>query len=208
MAFKREWLKYYTRMPKLENMNIYMVADPASSQSKRSDYTCYWVIGYNEDKNYYILDGYHDKATMRDRVDVLFELHRKWKPINVAYERYGMMEDINYIKDKQAEEGYSFKITEVAGSFSKESRIKRLQADFENGRIILPEKLNKVNWEYKKVDLVKEFVDEYNAFPVSTHDDMLDSLSRIKDISTFYPEAAENYEADDYDYERDSVTGY
>jgi hypothetical protein len=53
---------------------------------------------------------------------------------------------------------------------------------FEQGRVWLPPQLWYDNYEDKRVDLVKAFIDEeYAPFPRSAHDDMLDCLARIVD---------------------------
>ena len=54
---------------------------------------------------------------------------------------------------------------------------------FEQGRVYLPERLIRRDYENKRYDAVEVFVeDEYLAFPVSQHDDMLDGLARVFDL--------------------------
>lgn len=188
-GFKREWLRFYSKI-KPEEMNTYILVDAASSKKKGSDYTSMWVIGLGKDGNYYALDFVRDRLNLKERGDRLFELHRKWKPKQVRYERYGMMGDIEHIKSRQEDESYRFDITEVAGQTSKTDRIKRLLPIFEQGRFYLPKSLFITNWERVPVDLVHAFIEEeYMAFPVSIHDDMLDALARIcePDLKLVWP---------------------
>jgi hypothetical protein len=93
-----------------------------------------------------------------------------------------MMADIEHILDRQQQENYRFPIIELAGVMPKNDRIRRLIPWFERGRIYMPQRFEKTNYEGRSVDLTKAFVEEeYKPFPVGGHDDMLDSLARILD---------------------------
>ena len=197
-GFRDEWLRYWSTTDHQEigaGMNKYLLVDSASEKKKHSDYTAMGIIGLASDNNYYVLDLVRDRLNLRERADAVFALHRRWKPMGVAYEKYGMMADVEYIRERQARENYRFDITEVGGSMPKPDRIKRLVPIFEEGRFWLPDLLRKIDYEGNNVDLVQSFVvHEYRAFPVSAHDDMLDMFSRIFDISTLWPRAAEQKE--------------
>jgi hypothetical protein len=65
---------------------------------------------------------------------------------------------------------------------SKQDRIKRLMPLFEQGRFILPHAKHRTIHDKTTVNIIETFVEEeYAAFPVATHDDMLDMLARIED---------------------------
>ncbi len=188
-GFKREWLRKFKNAPE-KGTNDYVLVDAASSKKKGSDYTSMWVVRLGTDQNYYCFPLVRDRLNLSERADRLFEIHRKYKPRQVRYEKYGLMADIEHIKQKQELENYRFDITEVAGQTSKEDRIKRLLPLFEQGRIYLPQSLHVTNWEKVVKDLVHDFIEEeYMAFPVGSHDDMLDSLSRIcePDLKLLWP---------------------
>ena len=71
---------------------------------------------------------------------------------------------------------------------AKNDRIRRLIPDFENSLIWLPKVCTQIDYQGVAQDLTKAFIDEeYIPFPVGEHDDMLDSLARIKDINIVYP---------------------
>jgi hypothetical protein len=102
--------------------------------------------------------------------------------MDVRYERYGMMGDIQYLMELQGRENYRFSVTEVAGPLAKADRIRRLIPLFEQSKFYLPETLHYTDREGVTRDLVGEFVEkELCAFPAGLHDDMLDSLARITD---------------------------
>lgn len=191
--FRREWLRYYHESPdQIEGgTNKYILVDAASEKKKTSDYTAIWVIGLNHDGNYYVLDMIRDKMSLTQRGAEVMRLHRKWKPLQVRYEKYGMMADIEYIRTIQAKENYRFDIVEVGGATPKNDRIRRLVPIFEGGKVYLPQTMHKTEYTGKTFDLVDSFINqEYLAFPVGTHDDMLDSLARLlePDLSLVWPQ--------------------
>lgn len=209
-GFKAEWLKW-AMASAADNMNVYIVLDPASAKKKDSDYTAGWVVGLASDRNIYVLDVVRDRLSLTQRADLVMNWHRRWNPIAVGYEHYGMQADIEHIRDRQERENYRFNIVPLGGSMPKLDRIRRLIPWFEQGRIFMPQALTKTNYEGAPVDLIKTFVDEeYEAFPVSAHDDMLDSLARIldDDMPASWPMA---YEGDAFappERGRSLATGY
>jgi len=219
-GFNEEWLRYAAVSPRGHNLVI--LVDPASRKQTAStrkisnDYTAIWVLGLGPDRNVYVHDMVRDRLNLTERSERLIHLHRYWSgrgPIMaVGYEDYGMQADIEHVRDAQEQENYRFTITPLGGRLSKNERIRRLVPWFEKGRIFLPPKLAKENYEGRTVDLVKSFVEEeYKAFPVAAHDDMLDALARFleDDLPVEFPRPLAD-EADDYFAEqgRNPVTGY
>ena len=191
-GFKREWLRYYSTAP--TKTNNYILIDAASSKKKGSDYTAMWVVGLGTDGNYYALDIVRDRLSLTERTERLFALHRKWKPLQVRYEKYGVLGDIEHIKTEQEKQQYRFDITEVGGQTSKVDRIGRLIPVFEQGKFYLPKTLHVTNYEKVTVDLVHTFIEqEYMPFPVGVHDDMADSLARLlePDLKLVWPKEEE-----------------
>jgi predicted phage terminase large subunit-like protein len=210
-GFKEEWLKYASVDPRGQNLVI--VVDPANAKKKTSDYTSAWCIGLGADKNIYVHDMVRDRLSLTQRADLLMSWHRKWQPMAVGYEQYGMMADIEHIKDRQERENYRFEITSLGGSMPKVDRIRRLIPWFEQGRVFLMPKLQKTSYEGVPVDLTKAFInEEFLPFPVAAHDDMLDALARFldEDMPVAWPAAyaGENDDDDNADAGRNAVTGY
>lgn len=184
-GFANEWFrKLPGDAPDASGMNRYILVDPASEKKKCNDYTTMWAVGLNSDRNYYVLDGVHDRLNLAERTRALFELHRKWTPPVVGYEKYGMQADIEHIQGEMERENYRFPIVELGGNMPKPDRIRRMVPVFEQGRVYFPNRLLKMSVENTVYDLTDDFYrQEYISFPVSSHDDMLDCLSRIVDPS-------------------------
>ena len=153
-----------------------------------------WVVGLGTDGNYYALDIIRDRLSLTERTERLFFLHRKWKPLQVRYEKYGALADIEHIETEKEKQGYRLDITEVGGQTSKADGIGRLIPVFEQGKFYLPKTLHVTNYEKVTVDLVHTFIEqEYMPFPVGVHDDMADSLARLlePDLKLVWPKEEE-----------------
>lgn len=199
-GFKESWLRYYDNV-NADKLNKYLLVDAANGKRKHNDYTAMWVVGLGTDNNYYVIDIVRDRLNLTQRAAKVMDLHRKWQPKQVRYERYGLMADVQHIKTLQEQESYRFDITEVAGQTSKQDRIKRLVPLFESGRVYLPRQLHYTDYESITRDLVSVFVEqEYKAFPVPMHDDLLDALARIEepDCPVVWPKFSKPAESINY----------
>jgi predicted phage terminase large subunit-like protein len=203
MSFKKDWLKFYENILETKTWNKYLLVDPASAKKSSSDYTVMAVVGLAPDQNYYLLSAIRDRLNLTQRAAKLFEFHHEWTPKAVGYEKYGKDADIEHIQSEMEHRNYRFSITELGGSTPKADRIQGLIPKFEQGKFWLPKKLSFVDYEGRSVDFVQKFVDEeYTAYPVVAHDDMLDCLARILDpklsavfpkIQKPQPKSADNY---------------
>jgi phage terminase large subunit-like protein len=91
-----------------------------------------------------------------------------------------MQADIEHLQTVMERDQYRFQVKEVGGGLQKEDRIRRLIPIFQHGQVYFPQQYHYTRRNGKTVDLVREFVEEeLLAFPVSRHDDMLDSLARL-----------------------------
>jgi predicted phage terminase large subunit-like protein len=181
-GFKREWKRTFESQT-LSGCNWYLLVDAANGKRKSNDYTSIWAVGLGSDEKYYCIPEVRDRINLTERANRIIDLHRKYKPIQVRYEKYGMMADVEYIMAVQEKKQYRFDIYEVSGSTSKTDRIKRLVPLFETGKIYLPESYYVTDYEGKSRDLIHDFIEEeFIPFPVPLHDDMLDALSRICEI--------------------------
>ena len=182
-GFKMEWLRFW--IPKnWQRLNRYIVVDPSSGKRKDrdNDYTAMWVIGVGGDGKWRVLDMVRDRLNLPERIRMLFALHKKWKPIRVGYEDVGMQADVQAIEWLMEHENYDFEVVSLPANDPKGVRIARLEPVFERGDIFLPEELLKTNKAGEMQDLVKVFIkEEYRAYPVVKHEDMLDGLAKMTD---------------------------
>lgn len=179
-AFDAKDLQYHANAS-ADGLNLYLLCDPANQKKKGSDFTVMMIIGLGADQNIYIKDIIRDRLNLSERCDALFNLHAKWMPLAVGYEQMGMQGDIQHIEDVQNRKNYRFKILPLHQSLQKNERIKKLQPLFAEQRIFLPRRCLKTNYEGVMEDLTQAFIEEeFRAYPVAVHDDMLDALAMIR----------------------------
>ena len=143
--FKKEWLRFADVRP--ATLNVYILADPASSRKKGSDRTAIAVIGIDAARNKYLLDGYHHRMSLSERWLAISGLRKVWmampgvQMIKVGYERYGSTSDLEYFEEKMERAKDAWEIHELAwpkdGTASKYDRIQRLEPDFRAGAFFL-----------------------------------------------------------------------
>lgn len=199
-GFRREWLKYWNGSDG-GGMTRYILVDPANEKKKNSDYTAAFVVGLGEDRNYYVLDMVRDRMNLTERANMLFRLHKQWKPHGVGYEKYGKDSDIQHYEDRMERENYRFSITPLGGRTQKEDRIRKLIPLYEQKRVYMPEACFRMS-NGKNMDIMRVFIEqEFLSFPAGVHDDMLDCLARIldPDMNTMWPESSAPRERDAYE---------
>lgn len=192
-GFREEWLRYWPA-ERWGGMNIYILVDPAGEKKKARnhdpDYSAFEVVGLGADNNYRTIWHCRQRLNLRQRTELLFHLHRKYRPIKVGYEKVGKDSDIEHITYIQEQENYSFDVVPLSATLNKVDRIKGLQPIFEAGRWFLPGQCLVINDEGVAEDMTSTFIKaEYNDFPVATHDDMLDVKANIlhPDLKAEFP---------------------
>lgn len=197
-SFKKPWLQYWSPKSGHGILNVYLLVDPANAKKKDSNYTVIWVVGLATDNNYYVLDMYRDRLDLHERVELLFKLHREYKPKAVIYEKYSKDTDIDHIEYVQNQYNYRFQIIPTSRRMRKEDRIRTLVPLFTDHRIFLPGEgdITHKNYQGKVYDPIVDFVnDEYLTFPVCQFDDSIDALSQLtdKELGFRFPNSEEEY---------------
>jgi phage terminase large subunit-like protein len=206
-GFKKEWLRFYSSTDG-SNLNKYILVDPAHEKKKDSDYTVIMCIGLGADNNYYLLDCVRDRLNLIERVDALFRMHRKWRPLAVGYESNGAKSDIHYIRERERQFNYHLNgFVELKHNIPKNDRIRRAVPSLTQGRWLFPNAIRATNYEGKEQELIDIFInEEYLAFPVAGHDDMLDCMGSIFDeeLNVVWPQIEEEDKYDRYNTRRKS----
>tara|TARA_R110002074_G_scaffold117023_4_gene248753 strand:- start:504 stop:1961 length:1458 start_codon:yes stop_codon:yes gene_type:complete len=184
--FKEKWLtdNYYKVDVDWKEMNRLILVDPATSKKKNSDYTAMHVLGLTKDKHVFELDMVRDRLNLRERKDALFRLIERYRPYFVGYEKYAAQADDEYILEKMDEENVRVPTFATLGGnkLAKADRIERLIPWFSDGRIHFPTSMWREMVDGAEYDMTELFMrEEYGVYPVGTHDDMMDALSRLLD---------------------------
>lgn len=158
-------------------VRLYMVVDPAVSQSKTADNTSIAVGGQDDQGNLYIVDGVAGKLTPQKIVEEIFRLADKWQLGGVFIEVVGWQGALeHYIREKFSQyRPLAIYPWNPQGKGKKKERIEfYLQPVFNQRMIWCPP------W-MKQWDIL---LNELLSFGSATgHDDVLDTWAMIKEIS-------------------------
>lgn len=203
---KSEFLNYYvSESLDVTQSNMYIIVDPAKGDEDAikndNDYTAMVVWALAPDQNYYVVDGIRERLNPTERIDKLFELHRKWTkksgtPPRVGYEDIGMQADMHYINTKMATDNYRFPITPLPPKgkkrLSKILKIRRLVPLFEKRQIWLPNDIWYKDYKGLPRNFISDIVEqEFLLFPFAPHDDFLDAMSMLLDMDAIFPKMGE-----------------
>ena len=202
--FTRDMIRYYDSLPvdsdgDLIPMDFYLAVDPANEKKKESDYTAGLIFGFSPDRKIYLIDGFHDKISLGERYREIKAGHNKYQFRRVGYEKYGLQTDMDYFRMENEKTNFFMPLFQMKGSMSKEDRILRLVALFENGDILFPKHLYyDCKFDNEKIDIIERLLFEMFEFPMCKHDDLLDCLSRVLDLffndPSLIPERKVSYE--------------
>lgn len=218
---KREYLNWFaSKTFDAKPCNIYIIGDPAKGDKDAikndHDYTGIVVWACGPDQNYYLIDGVRARLNPTERVNRLFELHRKWngitgKPPKVGWEDIGLHADIHYIKQKQEAENYRFHVEPLPPKgmkrMKKIPKIRRLIPLMEQGQIWLPNDIWVQDENGKQRNFMDDIVEqEFLFFPFAPHDDFLDAMSMLLDMNPIFPKMQLHETTDGYYYSNEPTS--
>ena len=174
--FKEEYFKRFAwKNLRIRELNIYMTVDLAISQKKTADYTAIMVVGVNKDNHWFILDCSYGRFDPTQTIDEIFKMVGKWSPQKVGVEKVAYQAAMSHFLEKEMpRRNMFFTITQLKAQRKKEERISALQPRFTSGAVWIPE--NAGDWW-------NELSGEMLAFPNGIHDDLLDALAYVEQIS-------------------------
>jgi predicted phage terminase large subunit-like protein len=183
-TFKKSWIHYFSMREKLlipeehdetqpvfrlDDCNLYMTVDPAISQAKHADFTGISITAVDPEQRKFVVHAKKYKIQPKEMIDEIFRLWKKYEKnlleIGIEVSVFQVMLKDYLLNEMRGRKQYLpiVELKPVAGK-KKETRIRALQPEFENGMIyIRPE--------------MTDLEDELLRFPVGQHDDILDSLA-------------------------------
>lgn len=169
--FAKNMVRYYRSNPP-KYLDIYAAGDLAISKKEQADYTVFLVAGVDENENVYMLDSYRGRWNADEIIDVMFDIHRKWKPRRFGLEKghISMTMDAplqRRIKDAKL---YDLHVEPLPpGKADKELRARSIQGLMASGKVFWPEG---ALW-------VDDFLNEMLRFPNGVKDDCVDAAAWI-----------------------------
>jgi len=173
--FRREWFSYYevADLKGLE-LNKYLLVDPAISEEKRADYTAMVMVGIDRYANIYVLDLVRDHFPVDGIINAVFHQFERWHPQAIGVEDVAYQKALRYSLSQEEQKRKKFlNVIELKpNARSKDQRIKGLQPQYANGKVL------------HNRDLVYNIYleDELLRYPRGKHDDLIDALAYALDV--------------------------
>lgn len=180
--FKKEWLRYYSELPK--KVYTFAFIDPALSESDSADFTALTIIDVGTDKRWFLRLAQRFRINPSGIVDLIFTVNEKFKPLIIGIEDVAFQKALLYMVSEEMQRRGTvvpLKGVKPSTTSSKEMRILGLVPRFEWGTLLINQGLH-------------DFEMEYSQFPRSSHDDLLDSLQYMEQIVVYPLEEKQNYD--------------
>lgn len=181
--FKPELFRYIS----LEDLkgkitSCFVTIDSALSKKKNSDNTGV-CINWVDSENVWHLKAYKVKVDPTELIQLIFDLHRVYKPESIGLEETTMTQAIEpFLNVEMAKRNIFPNVVPLKhGGVNKEVRIKGLLPRYERGHV------------YHIIGLCSDLESELVRFPSSAHDDVMDATA----YQVFLAEAPNN--SFDYD---------
>ena len=179
--FKEEWFQFYDEQPNWDEMHFFIGCDPAATKrdtllNKTKANTDWWtiVVGGRPCKSgeysseVYLREVWRDRCTKEEYLDKLKQLNERYKPLKVMIETVAAQEYLAQDAEKH------MPVRRLERTTDKVARSYWLQAFFENGQILMPDKSIVNNYS-----VWQALLDELLLFPQADHDDLFDGLQTM-----------------------------
>lgn len=194
LYFEREWLKL-VKPPPQHFMRVLGASDYAVTEDG-GDYTVHFVGGLDPDGTLHLLDRYRKQATADQWVESFMGLIKVWRPVAWGEEEAMILKSVGpFIDRRLSQERLWVHRKGFRPVSDKPTRARTLQAMMAQGKIAVdPDK----PW-------LAELLSEMMSFPAGKHDDQIDALAVLAQLSQEtpappYPSAVESDTRYDTDY--------
>ena len=180
------WYSRKLLLQNISNYNFYITTDFAVSDKQSADFSVISVWAYNNNGDFFWVDGIVKRQLMNKNYDDLFRLVSTYKPLLTGIEVTGQQGGfISTIVDMMQQRNIFFNLAGKQGSFG----IRPVKDKLTRFNVVLPWfKLHKIYFprELEEDPRVVEFMDELTmASPTgfkSKHDDAIDTISMLGDM--------------------------
>ncbi len=176
-VFNPEWFRYYQLEEQdaiVRTCNVFCRVDLGLTSKDTADYSAFVVVGINEMNYWYVLDCHYGHYTLDERIDKVFEINEKWRPLNFGIENAAgadlIIKEVN--KQMPIRNNWVRDLFECThGGTKKEIRIEAMQPRFASGAV----------WFPIEAPWLAELQAELSMFTrlglTTLHDDVIDALA-------------------------------
>lgn len=187
------WFKRKDVLDNIEDYNVYMTTDFATSETEKSDFSVIsvWAVDYHG--VFHWIDGIVKRQDMASNVDDVFRFVKMYHPLSTGVEISGQQKGfVAWLKRDMTQRGIYFTLASdktsgeegLRPNTSKLTRFNVALPLFKQRKIAFPEDL-------KDSPMIQEFLDElFSVTPSgfkSAHDDCADTVSQLPLIEYFAP---------------------
>ena len=189
-------IRWYSRIELLENrsnFNIYITTDFATSAKQTADFSVISVWAYNNNGDWFWVDGICVKQTMDKNIDDLFRLVQEYQPASVGIEVTGQQGAfLQWISKEMMSRNiwFNFASTKntpgIRPTTDKLTRFNLMVPLFKAGKMYFPN-------EMKNTDIMKEFMQQISLSTrdgIKGHDDCIDTISMLTYMNAWKPSLA------------------
>jgi len=188
-------IHWYSRKTLLQNkskFNFYITTDFATKAKEANDLSVISVWAYSQNRDWYWVDGFCEKALMNTSLDALFRLCAQYRPQSVGIEVSGQQGAfIQWIQEQQMVRNVWFNLAQGKGGSlgirpetDKLSRFNLVVPLFKAGKIKWPE-------EMKASRIMGEMLEEVTMATMkgfkSKDDDFIDTISQLAYLTPWAP---------------------
>ena len=169
--FQKKYFKTYKGDPP-EFLDIFCAGDLAISKKEHADWSVFYVVGLSQSGNLYMLEEYRGRWDAKEIIDVMFQIHKKWKPRHFGLEKGQISLTLDaFLASRMREEGiHDLFVEELPpGKQDKELRARIIQGLMAHGKVYWPEG---ALW-------VDAAMNEMLRFPSGVKDDRVDAVAWI-----------------------------
>lgn len=174
---RREWLRYWEKLPEDRDYFCFMAIDPSISKEETADHTGISVVKVDCDNNWYLVELVKKRLNPIELINEAYNLYAKWHPLCIGLETVVFQKVLLYwILEENNKRGIILPIKEIKSTRAKNERIMGLQPRMESGKLHIHPTMLALTTEVEKFRL-----------EVDGSDDCLDSLAMINEIA-YLPE--------------------
>jgi len=158
----RAWWQYYEDLPQVELM--IMSADCTFKDTKRSDFVAIQCWG-KSGSNLYLIDSINKRMGLVDTISAIRGMKNKYPKVSMI-----LIEDkANGSAVIETLRKEIMGVVPIEPKGGKEARVHAISPIIESGNCYLP----------KYATFTEEFVEQFSAFPLGAHDDIVDCSSQV-----------------------------